>query len=154
MRFTKDPIYPDEQLVPILDDGCILTVKGVVDYLNWYRNDMRKFSVENESLKIENRELMAYNSALEDTLLNVDVVLHRLIDKYCNNNDDRDVSICEVLHEFKKEIFPSTIQPEFKPIFSPDIKPILGPVGRCIPIFEIKKEKPEEILKKALEGIK
>ena len=118
MRFTKDPIYPDEQLVPILDDGRILTVKGVVDYLNWYRNDMRKFSVENESLKIENRKLMAYNSACEDTLLNVDVVLHRLIDKYCNNNDDRDVSICEVLHEFKKEIFPSTIQPGFKPIFS------------------------------------
>lgn len=51
MRFTKDPIYPDEQLVPIFDDGRILTVKGVVDYLNWYRNDMLKFSVENEQLK-------------------------------------------------------------------------------------------------------
>jgi len=147
MRFTKDPIYPDEQLVPIFDDGRILTVKGVVDYLNWYRNDMRKFSVENEKLKIENRKLMAYNSACEDTLLNVEVVLHRLIDKYCSNNDDMDVSICEVLHEFKKEIFPSP-QPEFKPIIFP-------PAGRCIiqPV-EIKKEKPQEILKKALEAIK
>ena len=149
MRFTKDPIYPDEQLVPILDDGCILTVKEVVYYLNWYRNDMRKFSVENEKLKIENRKLMAYNSACEDTLLNVDVVLHRLIDKYCSKDVKDDVGICEVLQEFKKEIFPS-IQPEIK-------LPIFEPVGRCrcIPVpVEIKKEKPEEVLKKALEGIK
>lgn len=29
---------------------------------------------------------MAYNSACEDTLLNVDVVLHRLIDKYCSKD--------------------------------------------------------------------
>lgn len=86
---------------------------------------------------IDNNRTHGVFSACEDTLLNVELVLHRLIDKCCSNNNDDTVSICEVLQEFKKEIFPSLIQPE--------IKPILGPVGRCVPNpFEIKKENPKK----------
>ena len=133
----------------------IVSVGFEIQYESWADKICDKWNElaeENEQLKKEihelnqrNNQVLAYNSACEDTLLNVDVVLHRLIDKYCSNNNEDAVSICDVLQEFKKEIFPSSIQPE--------IKPILGPVGRCIPNpFEIKKEKPEKVLKKAIEG--
>lgn len=37
----------------ILDDGEILTIEEVLEYLNWYRKDMLRFSVENEQLRNE-----------------------------------------------------------------------------------------------------
>lgn len=49
-RFTTDA---PNSLSEIYDDGCVLTNKEVVKYVNWYREDMRKFSVENEQLKSE-----------------------------------------------------------------------------------------------------
>lgn len=44
-RFTSD------EEGNILDDGDILTVAEVLKYLNWYRRDMLRFSVENEQLR-------------------------------------------------------------------------------------------------------
>lgn len=53
----------------------------------------------------------------------------------------------QLLTSLKKGIF-LPIQPEIKP-------PVLGPVGRCsIEPIEIKKEDAQEVVKKALEGIK
>ncbi|WP_458406003.1 hypothetical protein [Methanobrevibacter sp.] len=53
----------------------------------------------------------------------------------------------QLLSSLKKGIF-LPIQPEIKP-------PVLGPVGRCsIEPIEIKKEDAQEVVKKALEGIK
>lgn len=47
-RFTTDT---PNSLSEIYDDGRILTNGEVIKYINWYREDMRKFSVENEQLK-------------------------------------------------------------------------------------------------------
>lgn len=49
-RFTTDT---PNSLSEIYDDGRILTNGEVIKYINWYREDMRKFSVENEQLKSE-----------------------------------------------------------------------------------------------------
>ena len=53
-RFTTDT---PNSLSEIYDDGRILTNGEVIKYINWYREDMRKFSVENEQLKQENKKL-------------------------------------------------------------------------------------------------
>ena len=49
----------------ILDYGDILTVEEVLEYLNEYRRDMLRFSVENEQLEQKVKEKNEYQQVLE-----------------------------------------------------------------------------------------
>lgn len=53
-RFTSD------EKGNILDDGEILTVEEILKYMNWYRRDMLKLSIENEKLRKEKMEANAF----------------------------------------------------------------------------------------------
>lgn len=53
-RFTSD------EKGNILDDGEILTVEEILKYINWYRRDMLKLSIENEKLRKEKMEANAF----------------------------------------------------------------------------------------------
>lgn len=53
-RFTSD------EKGNILDDGEILTVEEILKYINWYRRDMLKLSIENDELRQQQQRLFNY----------------------------------------------------------------------------------------------
>lgn len=61
--------------------GFCYSVNEIVEVLN---NEK-----ELNELRTENNRLLAYNSACEDTLLNVDVTLHQMITKAGNERDKK-----------------------------------------------------------------
>lgn len=60
--------------------------KEEIEYL---RRQIGLLKLDNKKLKMENNQLAAYNSACEDTLLNVDVTLHQMITKAEKEHDKK-----------------------------------------------------------------
>lgn len=85
------------------EDGRKMETKQVIGRLNDLTDEVKAQSIvikgyqerneklfkENQKLKNEISQLQAYNSACEDTLLNVDVTLHQMITKAGNEHDKK-----------------------------------------------------------------
>lgn len=113
-----------------------------------------------DELKHENEQLKSIKSFADNQGINISSIDEAFL-KCWNDNGNLTVEneqLKQEVQELKQvnnQLLTSLKKKIFPPIHPEITQPVLGPVGRCsIEPIEIKKEDAQEVVKKALEGIK